>query len=319
MGFAPYFTLRQAARAAELGVSMPNSSRSFWKGYLRLALVSIPVRLVSAERSSAEIKFHQVDRVSKQRIRYAKTAPGRGEVAKDDIATAYEFEPGNYVFIEEDELEALKLPSRHAIELTQFVNSAEIDRLFFDRPYYLLPDGEMAEEGYRVLRDALHESRKVGIGQLTLRGRENLVALFPNSKDRGLIVQTLRYTGELKDAAEIFSGLGQDKPRADMVRMAEDLMHARSEAFDPKKFKNHYAQALRELVGMKLEKGEHVPVEEHVERGAKILDFMEALKRSVGAAAPEPPSPEPERRALRAKTSAKKQASKPARAAKRRA
>jgi DNA end-binding protein Ku len=298
---------------------MPDSSRSFWKGYLRLALVSIPVRLISAERAGSEIKFHQVDRVSKQRIRYAKIAPGRGEVAKEDIATAYEFEPGNYVFIEDDELDALKLPSRHAIELTQFVDAAEIDPLYFDRPYYLLPDGEVAEEGYRVLRDALHESRKVGIGQLALRGRESLVALFPDARDRGLIVQTLRYAGELKDAGEIFSGLGQEKPRSDMVRMAEDLIRTRSEAFDPKRFKNHYAQALRELVGAKLEKGEHVPVEEHVERGAKILDFMEALKRSVGAAAPGPDSPAPERRPPRAKPPAKSPAKKPARATKRRA
>jgi DNA end-binding protein Ku len=299
---------------------MPDSSRSFWKGYLRLALVSIPVRLVSAERTSVEIKFHQVDRVSKQRIRYVKSAPGRGEVAKEDIATAYEFEPGNYVFIEEDELDALKLPSRHTIELTQFVDAAEIDPLYFDRPYYLLPDGEIAEEGYRVLRDALYESRKLGIGQLTLRGRENLVALFPDAKDRGLIVQTLRYAGELKDAGEIFSGLGQEKPRADMVQMAEDLIRARSESFDPKNFKNHYAQALRELVGAKLERGEHVPVEEHAERGAKILDFMEALKRSVGASGPGPESPEPQRRPPQAKAPGRKTpAKKPARAAKRRA
>lgn len=298
---------------------MPDSARSFWKGYLRLALVSIPVRLISAERTSAEIKFHQVDRVSKQRIRYVKSAPGRGEVAKEDIATAYEFEPGNYVFIEDNELDALKLPSRHAIELTQFVDAAEIDPLYFDRPYYLLPDGEVAEEGYCVLRDALYDSRKVGIGQLTLRGRENLVALFPDAKDHGLIVQTLRYADELKDAGEIFSALAQDKPRLDMVQMAEDLIRTRSEAFDPKKFKNHYAAALRELVGEKLQKGEHVPVEEHVERGAKILDFMEALKRSVGAVAPSPEKAPPQRRPPRAKAPAKKAAKKPARTTKRQA
>ena len=285
---------------------MPDSSRSFWKGHLRLALVSIPVRLISAERASSEIKFHQVDRISKQRIRYSKVAPGRGEVAKEDIATAYEFEPGNYVFIGEGELDALKLPSRHTIELAQFVEASEIDPLFFDRPYYLLPDGEAAEEGYRVLRDALFDSRKVGIGQLTLRGRENLVALFSDAKDRGLIVQTLRYAGELKDAGEVFSGLGQEKPRADMVQMAEDLIRARTAAFDPKKYKNHYAQAVRELVDEKLKKGEHVPVEEHAERGAKILDFMEALKRSVGAAAPPSPAGSPpEERPPRAKASAK--------------
>lgn len=262
---------------------MPDSGRTFWKGHLRLALVSIPVRLVTAERAASEIRFHQVDKISKQRIRYMKVAPGRGEVPKEDIVSAYEFEPGNYVFMEEEELDQLKLSSRHTIELSRFVDADEIDPLYFDRPYFLLPDGEVAEEGYRVVRDALFASHKVGIGQLALRGRENLVALFPDVEGRGLIVQTLRYQNELKDAGEIFSSLGKETPRADMVRMAEDLIKARSEPFDPSMFKNHYAQAVRELVQAKLNKGENVPVEEHVERGAKVLDFMEALKRSVGA------------------------------------
>ncbi len=264
---------------------MPESARTFWKGYLRLALVSIPVRLVTAERRDAEIKFHQVDRVSKQRIRYVKTAAGKGEVNKEDIVSAYEFEPGNYVFVEDEELDSLKLASRHTIELTQFVDADDIEPLYYERPYYMLPDGEAAEEGYRVVRDALFSKHKVGVGQLTLRGRENLVALFADGEQRGLIVQTLRYESELKDAGEMFAGIGKEKTRADMVEMAEDLIERRSGAFDPSQFKNHYAEALRELVHAKLSKGESVPVEEHAEGGAKVLDFMEALKRSVSAPA----------------------------------
>lgn len=273
---------------------MAESARTFWKGYLRLALVSIPVRLVAAEKTESEIRFHQVDRASRQRIRYLKVAPGKGEVKKEDIVLAYEVEPGNYVFMEDEELDTLKLSSRHTIELSQFVDADEIAPLYFNRPYYVLPDGQVAEEGYRVLRDALWARRKVGVGQLTLRGRENLVALFPIGEGQGLVLDTLRYESDLKNADDIFSSLGRERPREDMVQMAEDLIKKRSETFDPSKFRNHYAEALRDLVKAKLGRGETVPVEEQVEPGAKVLDFMEALKRSVaasgeGEAPPEPP------------------------------
>lgn len=285
---------------------MPESSRSFWKGHLRLALVSIPVRLVAAERPESEIRLHQIDRVSKQRIRYLKVAPGKGEVKKEDIVSAYEVEPGNYVFLEEEELDALRLASRHTIELSQFVASDEINPIYFDRPYFVLPDGEAAEEGYRVLRDALYAKRRTGVGQLTLRGRENLIALFADDEGQGLILQTLRYEAELKDEAEIFSGIGREKTRADMVRMAEELIDSRMAAFDPGKFKNHYAAALRELVDAKLSKGLSVPVEEEQAPGAKVLDFMEALKRSVGAGAkPEPPRSAPPTKKAGSRTPAK--------------
>lgn len=262
---------------------MAESARTFWKGHLRLALVSIPVRLVAAEKAESEIRFHQIDRNSKQRIRYLKVAPGKGEVKKEDIVLGYEVEPGNYVFMDDEELDSLKLSSRHTIELSQFVDAEEIEPLYFNRPYYVLPDGEVAEEGYRVLRDALWAKHKVGIGQLTLRGRENLVALFPVGEGQGLVLDTLRYESELKNADEIFSSIGREKPREDMVQMAEDLIERRSEPFDAAKFRNHYAEALRDLVKAKLGRGETVPVEEQAEPGAKVLDFMEALKRSVAA------------------------------------
>lgn len=290
---------------------MAESVRTFWKGHLKLALVSIPVKLVSAEKPESEIRFHQVDRQSKQRIRYLKVAPGKGEVKKEDIVLAYEVEPGNYVFMEDDELDSLKISSRHTIELTQFVDADEIEPLYFERPYFVLPDGEVAEEGYRVLRDALAARRKVGIGQLTLRGRENLVALYAGGQGKGLILDTLRYESELKDADEVFSRIGHDKQRADMVAMAEELIDKRSARFDAGQYKNHYGEALRALVKAKLGKGETVPVDEETETGAKVLDFMEALKRSVGGggkpAAPAPAkTPSKPRKA--AKPAAKKRA-----------
>ena len=200
--------------------------RTFWKGHLRLALVSIPIKLVTAEKSEAEIHFHQVDRESKKRIKYIKVVPGKGEIKKENIAMAYEVEPGNYVFMDDTDLDNLKLKSRQVVELTQFVDADEIDPLYFERPYYVLPDGEAAEEGYRVIRDALKQSKKVGIGQLTLRGKEELVALY--SGGNGLVLDTLRYESELKDADDIFQSIATAPARRDMMEMAADLIQRRS-------------------------------------------------------------------------------------------
>lgn len=293
---------------------MAESVRTFWKGHLRLALVTIPVRLVSAEKTSATPRFHQIDRKTKQRIRYIKSVAGKGDapkaVAKEDIVMGYEVEPGNYVLMEPDELDAVKLETRHTIELTQFVDMCEIDPLYFERPYYILPDGDVAEEGYVVIRDALKASKKAAVGQLTLRGRENLVALYPGGD--GLVLDTLRYEEELKDADQVFNDLGKTKSRADMLKMAEELIKSRAGSFDPGQFKNHYAEALRDLVKQKLASGGSIPVEDEKEPGGgKVIDFMEALKRSLkgGDKAPDKPAVSTERAksksATRSKTTAK--------------
>jgi DNA end-binding protein Ku len=259
---------------------MAERIRTFWKGQLRLALVTIPVRLVTALAKEKQIHFHQVDRNTKQRIRYEKVAPGVGEVPKEDIVYGYEVEPGNYVLLEEEELENLKLESRHTIELVQFVEACDIDPLYFERPYYVVPDGEDAEEPYRVIRDALRSENKVGIGQLTLRGRENLVALKPCGN--GMMLETLRYASEIKDADAVFEGIGHGRLRQDLIEMAKDLIDQRSTPFDPAAYKNHYAEALRQLVNSKMKGGKVAVGEEEVEpAGGKVIDFTEALKRSL--------------------------------------
>jgi DNA end-binding protein Ku len=284
--------------------------RTFWKGYLRLALVAIPVRLIAAERAETTPRFHQIDRKTKQRIRYLKVSAGDKKVASEDIVMGYEVEPGNYVLLEKDELDAVRLETRHTIELTQFVDAQDIDPLYFERPYYLLPDGDVAEEGYIVIRDALKAARKAAIGQLTLRGRENLVALYAGGE--GLVLDTLRYDSEIRDADEVFSSLAKQKPRADMLDMAKQLIESRSQPFDPSGFKNHYAEALRDLVKRKVASGGAVPVEGEAAPGAKVIDFMEALKRSLsdGGAAPKPAAAKPATK--RAPAPAKKPAKKPA-------
>ena len=292
---------------------MAQNVRTFWKGYLRLALVAIPVRLVSAEISQATPHFHQIDRKSKQRIHYLKVAANDRKVASEDIVMGYEVEPGNYVLLEKDELNAVKLETRHTIELTQFVDAADIDPLYFERPYYLLPDGDVAEEGYVVIRDALRAARKVAIGQLTLRGREDLVALYPGGS--GLVLDTLRYDEEIRSDDDVFAGLGKVKPRADMLDMAKQLIESRSHDFDPAGFKDHYTDALRDLVKRKVESGGKIPVEDESEPKGKVIDFMEALKRSLGGGeAAAPTEAPPKAPAKGSKAPAKKPAKPPAKA-----
>lgn len=275
-----------------LEVYVAESIRTFWKGYLRLALVAIPVRLVAAERAEATPRFHQIDRKSKQRIRYVKVAAGDKKVANEDIVMGYEVEPGNFVLLEKNELDAVRLETRHTIELTQFVDANDIDPVYFERPYYILPDGDIAEEGYTVIHDALRKARKVGVGQLTLRGRENLVALYAGAA--GLVLDALRYDSEIRDADDVFASLSRQKPRADMLDMAAQLIESRSQPFDPASFKNHYAEALRDLVKRKMASGGAVPVESEAAPGAKVIDFMEALKRSLSSG---DDTPKPKRKA----------------------
>ncbi len=261
---------------------MASAPRSFWKGHLRLALVTIPIRLVSASASEEKIALHQVDRKSKSRIRYQKIASDTGKVVDaDDIVQGFEVEPGQYVLLEDDELDALKLQTRHTVELTQFVDACSVDPLYFDRPYYVLPDGDVAEEGYRVVRDALRAAEKYGIGQLTMRGRENLVALKPFGD--GLLLETLRYENEIKNADDVFAGISSSKLRPELLVMAKELIAARSSAFDPGDFQNHYAKALRDLVRSKQKGGEAVEVGggDDAPTSGTIIDFMEALKKST--------------------------------------
>ena len=262
---------------------MPDAGRSFWKGYLRLSLVSIPVRLVSAIRSSGEVAFHQVDRISKQRIRYQKIVPGKGEVKPENIARGFEVAEGQYVLLEDAEIDAIKLKTLQTIELINFVNACHIDPLYFDKAYLVLPDGAVAEEGFRVIRDALRDGGVAGIGQLTMRGKENLVALKASGK--GMSLETLHYQSEVKDIDAIFRDISETKIKPDLIDMAKDLIARKTTKFDQSQYINHYAEALRALVAEKMKTGKIVDVGgDKAGESSKVIDFMEALKKSVAAA-----------------------------------
>jgi DNA end-binding protein Ku len=259
------------------------AARPYWKGQIRLALVSIPVEIFSATRSGATVAFNQIHEPSGKRIKYEKVVPGIGAVDPDDIVKGYEISKGSYVLLDDDELEAVKLESRKTLELTQFVDPSEIDPLYYERPYYVVPADDLAEEAFVVLREALRDTRKVGLGQLAMRGREYVVSLKPCG--RGILMETLRYADEVVKAQGYFRDIPDAKPAEDMLELAEALIEKKSSKFDPGKFHDRYVDALRDLIEKKrkLKGGKiHAEDEELPKRGgSNVIDLMAALKKSI--------------------------------------
>src|SRR5678816_1119226 len=191
------------------------AARPTWHGVIKLALVSIPVEIFSATNAFKSIAFHQVHEPSGQRVRYEKVVHGIGPVDRDEILKGYEVSKGEYVLIDPEEIEKVKLESRKTLELTQFVELTDIDPIYFDKPYYVAPADDLAEEAFVVLRDALKKTKRVGIGQLAMRGQEYVVSLKPCG--RGMVLETLRYADEVNKAASYFRDIGDAKPDPDPV------------------------------------------------------------------------------------------------------
>ena len=252
-----------------------------WSGNLRLALVSVPVKLYPATKTGARISFHQVHEPSGKRIRYEKVVPGLGPVDTDDIVKGFDLGKGNYVLIDPDELDDLKLEAKKTLDLVQFVKQGEIEPIWFDRPYYIVADDDLAEEAYGVLRDALKASGRIGLGQFVMRGREYIAAIKPCGQ--GLLLETLRFADELRKAAPYFSSLADVDPDKELLDLARELIDRKSAPFDPERFKDSYTEAVRELIDAKIHRKKAVQVDEGEEPagGAKVIDLVEALKRSV--------------------------------------
>ncbi len=255
-------------------------ARAYWQGQIRLALVSIPVQVFSATKSAARISFNQIHKPSGKRIRYEKVVPGVGAVDPKDIVKGYEVEKGKYVLISEDEIEDVKLEAKRTIDLIQFVDAEEIDTLYFDKPYFVSPEEDDASsEAYVVLRDALKETGKVGIGHIVARGHSSLVALRPYHK--GLMIETLRYADEVQKADPFYTEVPDSKPDKELLSLAEELIARKTKPFDPKAFSDPYEAALRELIDAKMENRPPESIDEP-QIGAKVIDLMEALKKSIG-------------------------------------
>lgn len=280
-------TRKSTRKSSPKGDSSPDKSgrergpgrRPLWSGSLRLALVSVPVKLYAATDSGARISFHQVHKPSGKRIRYQKVVPDIGPVDTDEIVKGFELESGRYVLLDPEEVEDLKLEAKHTLDLVQFVKQGEIHPIWFDRPYYVVPDGDDAEEAYAVLRDALRSSGRLGLGQFVMRGREYIAALKPCGN--GLMLETLRFADEVREAAPYFADFDEDQPDQELLDLAEELIERKAGAFKPQDFKDRYTEALRELVESKAKHGKPVEVSEEKQESGKVIDLVEALKRSV--------------------------------------
>jgi len=259
------------------------AARPYWRGQIRLALVSIPVEIFSATKSGAAVAFHQIYEPTGQRIKYEKTVPGIGPVDLDKIIKGFEYEKGEYVLLDEKEIEGVKLESKKTLELTQFVDSHEIDAIYFDKPYYVVPADDLAEEAFVVLREALKRSHKIGLGQLAMRGREYVVSI--KACGRGLVMETLRYADEVHKAASYFRDIGDAKPDDDLLDLAQTLIDKKSGKFDSSEFHDRYVDALKDLIERK-KKGRTVTIEDDKAadpRGTNVVDLMAALKKSLGS------------------------------------
>ena len=261
------------------------AARPIWRGQIRLALVSIPIELYSATKSGAQIAFHQVHEPTGKRIKYEKVVPGIGPVDRDEIVKGYEVSKGHYVLLDPEEIESVKLESRKTLDLVQFVDDDGIDPMYFEKPYYVVPADDLAEEAYVVLRDALRAAKKVGIGQLAMRGQEYVVALKP--LDRGLVLETLRYADEVNKSSGFFRDIGDHTPDPDLLDMASMLIERKAGEFDPKEFHNRYVDALHRLIEEKQKKkGEKIIEDPDADapppKGSNVIDLMAALKKSLG-------------------------------------
>jgi DNA end-binding protein Ku len=262
------------------------AARPIWRGQIRLALVSIPVELYSATKSGATIQFHQVHEPSGKRIKYEKVVPGIGPFDRDEIVKGYEVSKGHYVLLDPEEIESVKLESRKTLDLVEFVDDDGIDPMYFDKPYYVVPADDLAEEAYVVLRDALKAANKVGVGQLAMRGQEYVVALKPCG--RGMLIETLRYADEVNKSSGFFRDIGDHKPDPDLLDMASMLIEKKAGEFDPSEFHNRYVDALHRLIEekQKKKKGEKIIEDPDADsappKGSNVIDLMAALKKSLG-------------------------------------
>ncbi|MGB3244574.1 MAG: Ku protein [Sulfitobacter sp.] len=256
--------------------------RALWKGQLRLSLVSIPVEIFSATKSGARASFRQIHKPSGKRIRYEKTVPGIGPIKTEDIVKGYEVENDEYILLDPDEIDAIKLETKKTFELVQFVDACEISPLYFDKPYYITASDDLAQDAYRVVRDALRSAGKVGLGQVTMRGKEYLAAVKPCGD--GLLMETLHYEDELREADDIFTDIEDEKVDKDLLDVATSLIDRKSAPFDAGAYHDKYAEAMQALLQAKQKnkKTPRVRADDDAPDGEdNVIDLMSALKESL--------------------------------------
>jgi len=256
--------------------------RAYWKGYLRLSLVSCPIQLFPATSESEKISFNQINKETGGRIRYRKIDETTGEeVRPENIVKAYQVSKGQYVEFTDEELESVAIDSTRTIDIDQFVPKTEIDDLYHVRPYYIAPEGEVGQEAFIVIRNAIEQMKMVALGRVVLTSREHVIALEPRGK--GLMGTLLRYPYEVRAETEYFEDIPDLKIGKDMMDLAKHIVESKVGHFDPAEFKDHYETALKELID---KKAKGVKIAPRPERApAPVINLMEALRRSVASQA----------------------------------
>ncbi|MBX7146027.1 MAG: Ku protein [Alphaproteobacteria bacterium] len=250
--------------------------RPYWHGYIKLSLVSLPVNIYAALNRSRQISLHEIYRPTNQRVHHQNVVDGE-PIDREDIVKGYEVEKGEYVIIEPEEIKKLKIPSSETLEITQFVGIDSIDPIYYETIYFVAPDGEKAEEAFVVIREALRQTNKMGLGQLAISGRERLCALKPCGS--GMILQTLRYEDEIRESDPYFKDI-DEKVDKDQLDLAKELIKRKTSAFKPDKFHDHYREALQELIDAKLENRKPEKIIED-KPSAKVINLMDALRKSL--------------------------------------
>jgi DNA end-binding protein Ku len=271
--------------------------RAYWKGYLKLSLVSCPIALYPASSASERVSFHRINKKTGNRLRQQMIDPETGEpVAKEDIGRGYEVGKGQYIEIEDEEIEKIQIESTHTIDIDQFVPKAEVDERYLENPYYLAPTDKVGQEPFAVIRDAIRDLNMVALGRVVLSRREHVIMLEPF--ERGLLGTTLRYPYEVRKEDAYFDDIADVKLPAEMRELAAHIVKTKSGHFDPAKFEDHYETALVELLRRKQEGKRIEPIRE-APRPSNVVNLMDALRKSVqatGGEAPRRSRPAAERR-----------------------
>lgn len=256
--------------------------RASWKGYLKLSLVSCPVRLYPATSASERITFNQLHKKTHNRINMKPVDPELGLVERSDLVKGYEYEDKQYVIIEDSDLESVKIESNHTMNIEAFVDQDSVDAIYQDAPYYLTPDGAMAEETFVVLREAMRRSGKLAIARLVLSSRERVVTI--GARENGMFVCTLRNPNEVRSTAEYFNNIPAGNPDQEMLELAERLIEQKLTTFDPKKYEDRYEAALMRMIKEKL-RG-HKPIIAAAPERGNVINLMDALKASLSQSKP---------------------------------
>jgi DNA end-binding protein Ku len=258
-------------------IEAPFGGRPAWQGHLRLSLVSCPVALYSATTRAQDISFHLLNPATHNRIRLVPTDPDKGPVERSKLVKGYEIAKNEYVVVTNDELESVRLETTRTIDIERFVDASTIDRLFWDQPYFLLPDAKAGIEAYDVIRDAMGGTERIALGRVVMHTRERLLAI--EARDHGLIATTLRMRNEVLEPASVFGDLPKAKSDKKMIDIAKQIIEQLEGPFEPDEFKDRYEEALRELIRRK-ERGEK-PVTAPPPEESNVIDLMDALRKSL--------------------------------------